>query len=142
MKKYISIIILVFLTTFLNAQNTLPFSGNSGDNGSDCVTSVSKQLNSIPEFPGGNKELHKYLTNNIRYPRNSKNSSTRGKVLVSFKVEGNGEITDVSVVEGVNKILNKEAKRVVNNMPNWNPAFENGIAISNVIIIPIIFLRN
>ena len=95
-----------------------------------------------PKFPGGNKELAKYLTNNMKYPRNSRNSSSRGKVIVCFSIENDGKIADVRIEKGVNQILNKEAKRVVENMPNWLPAMLDGKAISQVITIPIVFFRN
>jgi protein TonB len=95
-----------------------------------------------PKFPGGSKELAKYLTNNMKYPRNSRNSSSRGKVIVSFSIENDGKIADVRIKKGVNQILNKEAKRVVENMPNWLPAMIDGNAISQVITMPIVFFRN
>ncbi|MDP3311901.1 energy transducer TonB [Lutibacter sp.] len=142
MKTTSILIILIFLTTQINAQNTIL---NIKDNANSSVIELplaSKIINSQPEFQGGHKELAKYLSKNLKYPRNSNNSSIRGKVIVSFKVEVDGEISDVNIVEGVNKILNKEAKRVVENMPNWKPAFENGISVSNVLMISIVFFRN
>lgn len=95
-----------------------------------------------PIFPGGSQELAKYLTKNMKYPRNSENSSSRGKVLVSFNVENDGKISNVKIVEGINMVLNNEAKRVVEIMPNWEPALLDGNAISQVISMPIVFFRN
>ena len=138
MKTTSILIIVILLTIQINAQNTIAYE--------DCSTEIStppsKGITSQPEFPGGKKELAKYLSNNIRYPRNSRNSSSRGSVIVCFKIEKDGTIADVKVLKGVNKILNKEAKRVVSNMPNWKPAYEDGIAISKVLRIPIVFFRN
>jgi len=142
MKTTSILIILFFLTTQIKAQNTLTFIEDNADSSVKELPLPSKSINSSPEFQGGHIELAKYLRKNIKYPRNSNNSSTRGKVIVCFKVEEDGEISDVKIVQGVNNILNKEAKRVVENMPNWKPAFENGISVSNVLIIPIVFFRN
>jgi len=142
MKTTSILIILILLTIQINAQNTIAYEDCSTELTTIGVTSSSKKVNSEPEFPGGKKELAKYLSNNIRYPRNSRNSSSRGNVIVCFKIEKNGTITNVKVLKGVNKILNKEAKRVVSNMPNWKPAYEDGIAISKVLRIPIVFFRN
>jgi protein TonB len=139
-KKPLILLLLVFITLQINAQNTTT---------SDCsevatlkVTELHNKVNSQPEFPGGNKGLSKYLTKNIKYPRNSRTSSSRGKVIVCFKIEKDGKISNVQIVKGVNKVLNKEAKRVVSNMPNWKPSFENGITISTLLRIPIVFFRN
>lgn len=142
MKTTSILIILFLLTTQINAQNTLTYIEDNADSSAIELPLPSKNINSQPEFQGGHKELAKYLSKNLKYPRNSNHSSTRGKVIVCFKVEEDGEISDVNIVEGVNKILNKEAKRVVMNMPNWKPAFENGVSVSNVLIIPIVFFRN
>jgi len=142
MKTTSILLILFFLTTQINAQNTLTYKEDNTNSSVIELPLPSKNINSQPEFHGGHTELAKYLSKNLKYPRNSSHSSTRGKVIVSFKVEEDGEISDVNIVEGVNKILNKEAKRVVENMPNWKPAFENGTSVSNVLIIPIVFFRN
>lgn len=142
MKTTSILIILVFLTIQLNAQSTLDYAEDFTELTNIEQNLTSEKINSQPEFPGGNKELVKYLTKNIKYPRNSRNSSCRGKVIVCFKIETDGEIADVKIVKGVNKILNIEAIRVVESMPNWNPAILNGNTISQVISIPIVFFRN
>jgi len=108
----------------------------------DGINIVHKMYKIQPKFPGGNKGLSKYLTKNMKYPRNSRNSSSRGKVIVRFSIENDGKIADVRIEKGVNLVLNKEAKRVVENMPNWIPAQLDGKAISQIITIPIVFYRN
>lgn len=140
LKTTLILLLLILVTININAQNATK---------TDCaevstlkVTELQNNTKSQPEFPGGNKELATYLTKNIKYPRNSRTSSSRGKVIVCFIIEKDGNISNVQIVKGVNKILNKEAKRVISNMPNWKPAFENGIAISTLLRIPIVFFRN
>ena len=142
MRRTSILLFLIFITVQIKAQSTLAYTEDITETSNIQLPQPSEKINSQPEFPGGNKELVKYLTENIKYPRNSSNSSSRGKVIVCFKVEINGEISDVKVVKGVNKILNKEAKRVVSMMPNWKPAYEDGIAISKVFSLPIVFFRN
>lgn len=95
-----------------------------------------------PEFPGGSKGLRAYLAESIKYPRNSRTSSIRGKVIVSFKIEEDGQVADVQIMKGVNLVLNNEAKRVVQNMPKWAPGLRNGTPVSSELSIPIVFLRN
>ncbi len=142
MKTTSLFIILALFTLQINGQNTLAYIGDVSDLTNVELPKTSRKINSQPEFPGGTKELSKYLSKNIRYPRNSRTSSSRGRVIVCFKVKQDGAISEVKVIKGANKVLNKEAKRVVANMPNWKPAFENGNAISTVLRIPIVFFRN
>jgi len=100
------------------------------------------KYNSPPEFLGGKKALATYFSKNLQYPTKSRNASCRGKVIVGLKIEKDGTISNVSVVKGVNLVLNTEAKRVVNNMPNWKPALINGVVTTSEISIPIVFFRN
>ena len=142
MKIISATIFLIFLIAQTNAQNTLASIDNNIEFKTSELNLVSTKINSQPRFPGGHEELAKYLSKNIRYPRNSENSSSRGKVIVCSKIEKNGKISNVAIVKGVNKILNKEAKRVVINMPNWKPALKNGKATSTLLNLPIVFFRN
>ncbi len=95
-----------------------------------------------PKFPGGSKGLAAYLSQSIKYPRNSRTSSIRGKVIVSFKIQEDGQVADVQIIKGVNLVLNNEAKRVVQNMPKWAPGLRNGTPVASELSIPIVFLRN
>jgi len=142
MKTTSILLIIIFITLKINAQNTIINADNYAEISSNEVAELAKNTYSQPEFPGGNRELASYLSKNIKYPRNSRTASCRGKVIICFKVENNGTITEVKVTKGVNKILNKEAKRVVKNMPNWKPAIKNGKSVSEILTIPIVFFRN
>jgi len=142
MKIISATIFLIFLVVQTNAQNTLASMENNVEFRTSRSNSVTTKINSQPQFPGGSKELAKYLGKNIRYPKNSENSSSRGKVIVCFRIEKDGKISNIEIVKGVNKILNKEAKRVIANMPNWEPALKNGMPISTLLKLPILFFRN
>ena len=112
-----------------------------------CWNETGKKIkytkyNTQPEFPGGNKALATYFSKNLQYPTKSKNASCRGKVIVNIQIEKDGSVSNVSVIKGVNLVLNKEAKRVVSNMPNWKPALLNGKPINDSLTLPIVFFRN
>ncbi|MCF6167482.1 TonB family protein [Lutibacter sp.] len=141
MKIISATIFLFFLVVQTNAQNTLASIEDNVEFRTSEFNSLTTKINSQPQFPGGNKELAKYLSKNIRYPKNSENSSSRGKVIVCFKIEKNGKISTIEIVKGINKILNKEAKRVIANMPNWKPALRDSNPIASEVTIPIVFLR-
>ena len=86
----------------------------------------------IPEFPGGEDALRKYLIENTKYPKNTRKNKISGTVNVLFVIDENGEIGDVLVSNSVNPTLDKEAIRVVKNMPNWIPGKIRGKPVKSV----------
>src|SRR6188768_1228925 len=81
------------------------------------VTVVQEQ----PKFPGGDDSLISFLKRNLRYPPEAKLAWIHGLVYVGFLVDENGRIKDVRLLNSVNKLLDDEALRVVNMMPDWLP---------------------
>ncbi|NTE04752.1 energy transducer TonB [Agrobacterium tumefaciens] len=84
--------------------------------------SVEKQ----PSYPGGIEKFYEYLGKEIKYPEAAKNNKTHGRVFVSFIVEKNGKLSDVTVTKGLSTETDAEALRVLKNSPNWNPGILNG----------------
>ncbi|MBO7478629.1 MAG: energy transducer TonB [Salinivirgaceae bacterium] len=80
----------------------------------------------MPEFPGGDVGLSKYLAENVKFPENAKKDSLSRKVFVQFVINQEGDVENVKVVRGVDKAFDKEAIRVVENMPKWEPAKQFG----------------
>lgn len=78
-------------------------------------TVVEKQ----PEFPGGTAELFKYLSKAIKYPVIAQENGIQGRVVCSFVVNRDGSIVDIQVMRGVDPSLDKEAVRVISEMPKW-----------------------
>jgi TonB family protein len=77
-------------------------------------------------FPKFNGDIEKYISENIIYPPKSVKWGKEGKVIVNFKVTESGEITNVEVIRSAHRLLDKEAVRIVKNMPKWIPGtFEN-----------------
>jgi protein TonB len=97
----------------------------------------------MPEFPGGEDELRKYLQKNIVYPAIAQENGIKGTVYLSFVVSPDGSLSKVQVVRGIDKSCDDEALRVVNKMPPWKPGRQNGKAVYVKFTIPIKFeLRN
>lgn len=92
-----------------------------------------------PEFPGGMSALMDYLKVNKRYPREAKDRGIQGRVIVEFKVEIDGRLTEERVVKPVDPQLDAEAIRLVRNMPNWKPATQKGKPIRVRYTIPVTF---
>ena len=93
----------------------------------------------MPEFPGGNIALMKYLSCNIKYPTISQETGSQGRVIVQFVVDKNGAITNPEVVRGVDPYLDKEAIRVISSMPKWTPGVQNGKAVRVKYTVPVVF---
>ncbi|MVM30760.1 TonB family protein [Spirosoma sp. HMF4905] len=92
-----------------------------------------------PEFPGGMKELGAYLANHLQYPATAQKAKAEGRVFVNFIVTKTGEVTDVKLLKGIGYGADEEAIRVVQNMPNWQPATQNGKLVNVRYNLPINF---
>ena len=78
----------------------------------------------MPQFPGGQEQLVDYLSSRIKYPPKAQRKGITGRVFVNFIVDTDGSICNVTVLKGVHPLLDKEAQRVVINMPKWEPGYE------------------
>ncbi len=98
-------------------------------------TVVEKQ----PEFPGGTAELFKYLSKAIKYPVIAQENGIQGRVVCSFVVNRDGSIVDIQVARGVDPSLDKEAVRVISEMPKWKPGEQRGKPVRVRFILPVQF---
>lgn len=101
--------------------------------------SVFEVVEQMPEFPGGYKEMMKYIEQNMRYPEEAKKAGTQGRVVVQFLVNKNGAISDVSVLHSVDRLLDAEAVRLVRSMPKWKPGMQKGKAVTVKYTVPLSF---
>ena len=93
----------------------------------------------MPMYPGGDAALMQYLSSNIHYPAVAAENGVQGRVVVGFVVERDGSITDVNVMRSVDPSLDREAVRVVKNMPRWTPGKQNGSAVRVKYQVPVTF---
>ncbi|RLD34718.1 MAG: hypothetical protein DRI83_07670 [Bacteroidetes bacterium] len=96
----------------------------------------------MPIFPGGKEALYKYLGENITYPAGAKKDGTSGTVYVSYVVEIDGRVSNVTLLRGVREDLDNEAIRVIKEMPKWTPGKQNGKAVRVQYNLPIKFSLN
>ena len=92
----------------------------------------------MPEFPGGMPEMVKYLLENMIYPEEMKENGIEGRIFVQFVVTKTGSVKDVTIARGIDG-LNREAIRLVKQMPNWKPGKNNGKEVNVKMVIPIRF---
>ena len=93
----------------------------------------------MPEFPGGEMELRKFIANNIEYPAAAQENGVQGRVYVTFVVDKNGEVANARIARGVDPSLDQEALRVVNSLPRWTPGKQRSQAVNVSYTVPIHF---
>ncbi len=108
--------------------------------GEDTTSTPYSFVEQMPEFPGGELALRKFLATSVKYPTIAQENGIQGKVFVSFVVDTNGGISNVKVTRGVDPSLDKEAIRVVKSMPKWIPGKQNGEAVRVSFTVPINFV--
>lgn len=93
----------------------------------------------MPEFPGGETELLKYMAKNVKYPAESVKNKEEGRVSLSFIINKDGSLSDIKVVKSLTPLLDAEAIRVVKDMPNWTPGKVKGKVVRVAYTVPIFF---
>ena len=100
------------------------------------VFMVAEQM---PEYPGGMKEMLKFLQENVKYPENAMKNNVQGRVIVQFVVEKDGTPTEFKVARSVDPDLDAEALRVLQTMPKWKPGMQRGEVVRVKFTVPVSF---
>lgn len=106
---------------------------------SDFDNKIFTAAEQMPQFPGGEGELMKYISANIKYPPIAMENNVHGKVVVQFVVNRDGTIGDVKVARGRDPDLDSEAVRVVKKLPRFKPGRVNGQPVNVWYTLPITF---
>lgn len=101
----------------------------------------------IPEqeaqFPGGSKELHRFISSNIKYPYSAQETETEGFVIAKFTIQKNGSVENIQIVSGLSYTCDKEVLKALRKMPKWIPAKQNGRTVCSSFILPVSYtLKN
>ena len=129
MKKLLFFLILGFATlTTARAQNT--------DTPCGKVYQVVEQM---PQFPGGQAAMMKFIADSLRYPSVVCTGGVEGRIVVRFVVDCKGNIVNPLVVRSVDPLLDREAIRLVKSMPKWIPGRQNGKPVCVIYNVPIRF---
>ena len=101
---------------------------------------VFKVVETMPEFPGGQQALMKYLATNVKYPVIALENGIQGRVVCQFVVEKDGKPSNIQVVRSSGEpSLDKEAVRVISTMPKWKPGKQRGKPVRVTYTIPVNF---
>ncbi len=104
------------------------------------VEGIFVVVEDAPEFPGGDKKRIEFLTENIKYPVEARESGVQGTVYVGFVVEKDGSIKDARVLRGIGKGCEDEALRVIRQMPKWKPGTQRRQPVNVQMTLPITFV--
>lgn len=108
----------------------------------DDDNKMYEKVEYMPLFPGGDQALFKYLSANLRYPAIAEENGVQGRVMLSFVVETDGSLSDITVIKSVDPPLDKEVVRLVKNMPKWTPGKQKGKVVRVKYSIPVTFRLN
>ncbi|TKG92454.1 energy transducer TonB [Puteibacter caeruleilacunae] len=106
----------------------------------DADAPVFVVVEDMPEFPGGDLALRKYIATSIKYPVIAQENGIQGKVYVTFVVNKQGRVENARIARGVDPSLDKEALRVVNGLPAWKPGKQRGKPVKVSFTVPINFV--
>lgn len=117
-----------------------------GDNAGNTSASEPADPNQVytvvekkPQFPGGEAELLRYISENLRYPEVAKNEKNQGRVVVQFVVKSDGSVGDVKIIRKVSDALDAEAARVIKSLPTFTPGEIGGKPVSVWYTLPVTF---
>lgn len=93
----------------------------------------------MPQYPGGDRELLKFIAQSIKYPTEAQEAGVQGRVICSFVVDKKGNIVEPKIIRGIDPSLDAEALRVIGMMPRWTPGRQDGKAVRVLYTVPITF---
>ncbi|MGY6562761.1 MAG: energy transducer TonB [Luteibaculaceae bacterium] len=108
-----------------------------------CAQSDSTKTDSLKtkaQYPGGETELFKFLSQNTKYPQNHDNPTKGGVVFVGFEIDKFGLINNVRILRGLGEPFDSEVIRVIKSMPAWEPATNHeNVKVNSTYNLPIRF---
>lgn len=126
----------------VSVRMTLPVIFKLNQKGADGQSQALKPAYVAASYPGGDVAMAKYINGKLVYPKKAVKDGVEGRVVVSFVVNVDGSLTDATVTRSVRKDLDKEALRVVEDMPKWEPATRDGKPVSSTFSVPVTFKLN
>ena len=121
MKKLVALMgCIICCLPKINAQTDNPAKDQTD------TTEIFVDVESVPEFPGGEQALFQFLGENTQYPQKAMDKGIKGTVYMQFVVMEDGSITKIKALKSPHKLLTEEAARVLSVMPKWKPGMQKG----------------
>jgi len=100
---------------------------------------VFTHIEVMPSFPGGDKAMMQWLSDNLQYPKTALEKGIEGRVIVRFIVGADGSISGAEIQRSLDPACDAEAIRVVGKMPKWIPGKQGGEPVAVYYTVPILF---
>jgi protein TonB len=125
-KKHLAILLLgfVLLTGYIPQVN---------------AQEVYVTVEQMPQFPGGEKEMHQFIKDNFKYPATAEAKGIEGRITLRFTVGIDGTITNITIIRGIDPDCDAEAIRIIEEMPKWEPGKQGGKPVPVYYNLPISF---
>jgi len=141
--KMILLLCIISASTSIFAQTSrgeVADTTQKADPGMETEEEVFMVVEEMPEFPGGEAAMFKFIADNLEYPAEARENNIQGRVTVQFVIDEKGNITDAKVLSSPSSLLSAAALDVVNSMPQWKPGKQKGKEVSVRYLIPIRFV--
>ncbi|MCE7039796.1 energy transducer TonB [Dyadobacter sp. CY312] len=129
---------LTALTSHMVHSQTLKNSEENKQSDEKIFLVVAEQE---PEFPGGRMAMTKFINRNMRLSKVPSTKNHLGRVFISFIIDTDGSLQDISIKRGLSSEYDHEAIRIVKLMPNWKPGRQSGRVIRMRYTLPIDFRK-
>lgn len=143
--RYFTILMLLGLSFATSGMSAQTFRVNIGGSTPGCSNYIEVYeydfVTEKPSFPGGDSELMKFINNNREYPKEAYEKGIQGRVTCSFVIDTDGSVCHISVLRGVEPSLNREAIRVLSQMPEWQPGKMNGRVVPTRVVRSVPFRK-
>jgi protein TonB len=107
-----------------------PGTGNPGTEAYQPPLQPIEWADTMPEFPGGEAALFKYMNDHIRYTSMASEAGVKGKIVMQFVVDETGMIKDIVFRKKLGYGLEEQATSVVRSMPRWKPGKMHGRSVA------------
>lgn len=129
MRMFLFYILLVFITSFSYAQDTLTENPEKDYIEINPFGESFKGFSNVDhwaKYPGGKQGILRHIEENLKYPESAKNQKIEGSVTVEYTIETDGSVDDINVIKSDHPVLEDEAKRVIKLLDKWIPSSKKG----------------
>lgn len=130
-----AILIKISLFIFIVANAPVVWAQDNKDNPHIFISDNQ----TMPSYPGGEKEMYKFIADRLVYPQAALDAKIEGRVTLRFVVSADGYIQDVTVLRGIHPECDSLAVNIVWAMPKWNAGKSNGKNVRIYFTLPIRF---
>lgn len=101
------------------------------------------RVEQMPEFPGGQGEMMKFIQKNLVFPESAIKNETYGKCYARFIVKQDGSLSNIEIIKGVPACRECDAEviNMISAMPKWTPGKQNGKTVPVYYTLPVNFQR-